>query len=95
MRLATSIRTGTVTASLILGKLAAYPWRNVLAWANKEIGKIERTVFYLEWTKSPDLRQRVTGPVAKMKDMIFKTEQQRFLPPEGWLGGFSSNSGLR
>jgi len=28
--------------SLILGKLAAYPRRNGLAWALKEIGKIER-----------------------------------------------------
>ena len=63
MRLATSISIGT--ASLILGKLAAYPRRNGLAWAIKESGKIERSVLYLEWMKSPDLRRRVTAGLNK------------------------------
>ena len=65
LRLTTSVRTGTVTASLILGKLAAYPRRNGLAWALKEIGKIERSLFYLEWMESPDLRRRVTAGLNK------------------------------
>ena len=65
LRLASSVSTGTVTASLILGKLAAYPRRNGLAWALKEIGKIERSLFYLEWMKSPDLRRRVTAGLNK------------------------------
>jgi len=65
LRLATSVKTGTVTASLILGKLAAYPRRNGLAWALKEIGKIERSLFYLEWMKSPELRRRVTAGLNK------------------------------
>ncbi len=55
LRLAASVKMGTVTASLILGKLAAYPRRNGLAWALKEMGKIERSIFYLEWMKSSDL----------------------------------------
>jgi TnpA family transposase len=58
------VKTGTVTASLILGKLAAYPRRNGLAWALKEIGKIERSIL-LEWMKSPDLRRRVTAGLNK------------------------------
>lgn len=41
LRLAASVKQGTVTASLILSKLASYPRRNGLAWALKEIGKIE------------------------------------------------------
>jgi TnpA family transposase len=65
LRLATSVKTGTVTASLILGKLAAYPRRNGLAWALKEIGKIECSLFYLEWMKSPGLRRRVTAGLNK------------------------------
>ena len=32
LRLATSIRQGTVTASLVLRKLASYPRQNGLAW---------------------------------------------------------------
>lgn len=65
LRLAASVKTGTVTASLILGKLAAYPRRNGLAWALKVIGKIERSIFYLEWLKSPKLRRRVTAGLNK------------------------------
>jgi TnpA family transposase len=44
---------------------AVYPRRNGLAWALKEIGKIERTLFTLEWMKSPDLRRRVTAGLNK------------------------------
>ena len=43
LRLASSIRQGTVTASLILRKLAAYPRQNGLAVALREVGRIERT----------------------------------------------------
>ena len=65
LRLAVSVKTGAVTASLILGKLAAYPRGNGLAWARKEIGKVERSLFYLEWLKSQDLRRRVTAGLNK------------------------------
>lgn len=59
LRLATSIKRGTVTASLILGKLSSYPRQNGLAWALREIGRIEKTLFTLEWLHSPELRRRV------------------------------------
>jgi TnpA family transposase len=49
---------GTVSASLILGKLAAYPRQNGLALALRELGRIERTLFTLEWIQSPGLRRR-------------------------------------
>jgi TnpA family transposase len=65
LRLASSIKKGSVTASLILGKLAAYPRQNGLAWALREIGRIERTLFLLDWYQSPDLRQRVTHGLNK------------------------------
>lgn len=55
---------GTVTASLILGKLASYPRQNGLAQALRELGRIERTLFTLEWIQSPDLRQRATISLA-------------------------------
>ena len=57
LRLASSIRMGTVTASLILGKLASYPHQNGLAQALRELGRIERTLFTLDWIQNPDLRQ--------------------------------------
>jgi TnpA family transposase len=45
VRLATSIKQGTVTASLILRKLGSYPRQNSLALALRELGRIERTLF--------------------------------------------------
>ena len=58
LRLATSIRTGTTTSSAMLKKLSAYPRQNGLAKALREIGRIERTLFTLDWIKNPDLRRR-------------------------------------
>ena len=61
LRLATSIRSGTVTASAILQKLSAYPRQNGLAVALREIGRIERTLFTLDWLKNIDLRRRANA----------------------------------
>ncbi len=65
LRLATSIKQGTVTASLMLRKLASYPRQNGLALALREIGRIERTIFALDWLLDPHLRQRVTAGLNK------------------------------
>ena len=59
LRLATSIKQGTVTASLMLCKLGAYPRQNGLAVALRELGRIERTLFILDWLQSVELRRRV------------------------------------
>lgn len=59
LRLTSSLRKGTVTASLILNKLASYPRQNGLAWALREFGRIERSIFGLKWVQSPPLRRRV------------------------------------
>ena len=53
LRLATSIRQGTVTASLILRKLGSYPRQNSLASALREIGRIERPSLPLNGCKVP------------------------------------------
>ncbi len=59
LRLATSIKQGTVTASLMLRKLGSYPRQNGLAVALSELGRIERTLFILDWLQSIELRRRV------------------------------------
>ncbi len=59
LRLVTSIRQGTVTASLMLRKLGSYPRQNGLALALREVGRIDRTLFLLKWLQNPELRRRV------------------------------------
>jgi TnpA family transposase len=65
VRLAASIKQGTVTASLILRKLGSYPRQNSLALALRELGRIERTLFTLEWLQNPELRRRVNAGLNK------------------------------
>lgn len=59
LRLAASIKQGTVTASLMLRKLGSYPRQNGLAVALRELGRIERTLFSLDWMQNVELRRRV------------------------------------
>ncbi len=65
LRLITSIRAGTATASSMLSSLSAYPRQNGLAVALREIGRIERTLFALDWIKNPDLRHRTNAGLNK------------------------------
>ncbi len=65
LRLVTSIKHGTVTASLMLRKLGSYPRQNGLAVALRELGRIERTLFMLDWLQSVELRRRVNAGLNK------------------------------
>ncbi len=58
-RVASSIRHGTVSASLLMRKLAAYPRQNQVARALTEFGKLERTAFLLEYFRDAALRRRI------------------------------------
>jgi TnpA family transposase len=58
LRLAASIRHGTVSAVLIMRRLAAYPRQNQIARALNEIGQLEKTAFILELLLDPQLRRR-------------------------------------
>ena len=60
LRIIASIRTGTVTASVIMRQLASYPRQNGVAAALRELGRLERSLFTLEWINDPELR-RATG----------------------------------
>ncbi len=58
IRLAASIKAGVVAPSVILKKLAAFPRQNRLDIALSELGRLERTLFMLDWLESPELRRR-------------------------------------
>jgi len=65
LRLASSIREGKVSASLLVSKLAAYPRHSEMALALREVGRIERTLFTLDWLQQPDLRRRAHSGLNK------------------------------
>jgi TnpA family transposase len=65
LRIAASIRTGTVTASLILRQLASYPRQNGVAAALRELGRLERTLFTLDWLGDLKLRRQTTQELNK------------------------------
>ncbi len=65
LRMVTSIKQGTVTASLMLRKLGSYPRQNGIAVALRELGRIERTLFVLDWLQSIELRRRVNAGLNK------------------------------
>jgi len=43
----------------VLRKLEAYPCQNALAIALRELGKLERTLFLLEYIRDVELRRRI------------------------------------
>ena len=65
LRVAASIRTGTVTASLIMRQLASYPRQNGVAAALRELGRLERTLFTLDWIEDPELRRGTSRELNK------------------------------
>jgi TnpA family transposase len=61
-----------VAPSTMLKKLAAYYRQNQLDMALQELGRIERTLFTLDWLESPALRRRCHAG-------LNKSEQRHFL----------------
>jgi TnpA family transposase len=65
VRLVASLNAGTVQPSVMLRKLAAYERQNQLDLALREIGRVERTFFMLDWLESADLRRRCQAGLNK------------------------------
>lgn len=59
LRLAHSIREGRVSGSLMMGKLGSYARQNKIATALREIGRIEKTIFILDYITNETLRRRI------------------------------------
>ena len=65
LRLVASLQAGTVLPSAMLRRLAAFQRQNQLDLALQELGRIERTLFMLDWLESPELRQRCQAGLNK------------------------------
>lgn len=59
LRIAHSIREGIVSASLIMGKINSYNRKNEIAKALGEMGKIEKTIFLLDYVSDKSFRHRI------------------------------------
>ena len=49
---------GAIAPSQLLRKFASYPRQHGLAVALREIGRVERTLFIIEWVLDPEMRRR-------------------------------------
>ena len=65
LRLAAGIKTLSLKASSMLRKLGAYRQQNRLHAALGEIGRIERTLFMLDWIENPELRMECQAGLSK------------------------------
>ena len=65
LHLAASITTRAVVLSTILKKLSASPKESQLAKALQELGRIERSLFMIEWYSSSTLRRRCQADLNK------------------------------
>ena len=54
----TRLATGAIAPSQLLRKFASYPRQHDLATALREIGRVERTLFIIDWVLDPDMRRR-------------------------------------
>ncbi|WP_201715524.1 Tn3 family transposase [Rossellomorea arthrocnemi] len=69
LRLAHSIREGKVSGSLIMGKLGSYSRQNRLATALREMGRIEKTIFILDYISNEAIRRRIQRGLNKGESM--------------------------
>ena len=88
VRLAASVRAGAVLPSVMLKKLAAHRRQNRLDFALQEVGRIERTLFTLDWLESKALRQQCQAGLNKgearhfLAQAVFVHKQGRLRDPQ-------------
>ncbi|MCB2013203.1 MAG: Tn3 family transposase [Geminicoccaceae bacterium] len=65
LRFAASLQNGSIDAATALKRLAAYPEQNRIASALRELGRIVRTLFTIDWILDPGLRRQATEELNK------------------------------
>lgn len=63
--MAASLQTGTVTASLLISKLQAYPRQNNLMYVLQSYGQLNKTIFICKYLLQLPLRKKVNRQLNK------------------------------
>ncbi len=69
LRVASSIKDGKVSAALMLNKLSSYSKQNGISTTLREMGKIEKTIFILDYLSSEELRRKIQKGLNKGEAM--------------------------
>jgi TnpA family transposase len=68
LRVAISIQKGKVKASTILRKLCSKSRKNKLYFAFRELGRVERTIFLLNYINDPEMRRLIQAATCKSEE---------------------------
>jgi TnpA family transposase len=64
-----SLKTGHVTASVALKRLVGFSAKNRLYRANRDLGRIFKTEFILQYLSEPELRRRIRRGLLKVEQL--------------------------
>ena len=67
MQVVLSIQAGLVLPSMLLRKLGSYNQKNLLCLAFRELGRVERTLFLLQYISQPQTRQAIRAETTKIE----------------------------
>ena len=67
MQVVLSIQAGKVLPSMLLKKLGVYSRKSNLYKAFSEVGRVERTIFLLEYLSEPAMRQHIRAETTKVE----------------------------
>jgi TnpA family transposase len=68
LRVAISIQKGKVKASTVLRKLCSKSRKNKLYFAFRELGRVERTIFMLNYINDPEMRRMIQAATCKSEE---------------------------
>jgi TnpA family transposase len=68
LRVAISIQKGKVKASTVLRKLCSKSRKNKLYFAFRELGRVERTIFLLNYINDPEMRRLIQAATCKSEE---------------------------
>jgi TnpA family transposase len=81
MQVVLSIQAGKVLPSMLLQKLGVYSRKNNLYKAFSELGRVERTIFLLEYMSDTAMRQHIRAETTKVESYNQFTEWLAFGGP--------------